>query len=256
MTPLEMKIASELGLDYYSDNSAKQYEIDATWRLWHLRKPVIVPYYAVMTPEQQKLYGTAYSGGLTKYGRELFNKQPTYTVMAPINHIKLYAEGIPISYPDRESTVEIYEDIYRHMELWSRVTSTSLNRRHNHPPLEEFEIMMEYADRLKVFVEQFDVMNSKPVELDPIQRVIGLNGFIPTNSAAVDALRYLEGIGIKRTPRNDNMRHITGYRDNETYGGVSRFNNPITRNLSPMSRGEHGAYGNSIDDLSAGEIER
>lgn len=241
-----MKIAEELG--YRSSNIRKeeQYETDATWRLWNLRTPVIVPYYALMSPEKQKLYGVAYSEGLTKYGRELFNKQPKFTMMAPINHVKLYLEGIPIAYPNREATVGIYEDIYQHMDLWNQVTNQTLNRRSNAPPLEEFEALMEYADRLKIYVDQYDRMNGDVSALTPIQRATGVSGFVVENAKGLAALHYLQNLGIQRTSRNDNMRHITGY---DAKSQVQRHTTPATNNTSMRH------YGGALDDDMPSDLE-
>lgn len=130
-------------------------ELQATYRLWHKRIRVLVPRYASLTPEQLKYYGTCYSDGLSKEERSQYNSDSVYMWMSPIRQIALYAEGIPISYPNRMIAISIYQDIKQHIQNWNDLISRSLNSRYKAPPVEDFELMLEFAENLEAYLEYY-----------------------------------------------------------------------------------------------------
>lgn len=133
----------------------RRWELLATKRLWHKRYRIMIPRYAALTPEQLEMYGTCYNSGMTKDERTSYNKDLTLTWMSPIRQIALYSEGIPIAYPNRMKAIEIYKDIQLHVSNWKDLLGRSLNRRIVAPPMEDFDLMLEFAENLEAYLEYY-----------------------------------------------------------------------------------------------------
>jgi len=128
-------------------------QLQSTHKLFHERMQVMVPAYAAQSVEKHKLYGTVYNEGSTKEERDQYNRSMVKVWMAPIRHIILYSEGVPIAYPSRERAARIYFYIKDHVKTWNDLLSTSMNLRAVAPPLDDFELMLEFAENLDQFLE-------------------------------------------------------------------------------------------------------
>lgn len=138
-------------IDYYHElDFIKQ--LRCTHKLFHERVQVIVPFYAAHSPEDVKLYGMAYTSGLTADERMIQNKELVKTWKAPIQHIRMYADGIPIFYPNKKRAANIFFYINAHIKTWREILGSSMNMRANAPPVEDFDIMLEFANNLEQFL--------------------------------------------------------------------------------------------------------
>lgn len=136
-------------------------QLKSTHKLWHERTPVIVPRYAAFTVESVKLYGMAYSEGQTKEERSNYNKEMVKVYMAPIRHVMLYDQGIPIAYPSRERAALIYFHIKNHVRTWSELLGSGMNVRSKAPPPEDFELLLDFAQNLEKFLKFYYRANTK-----------------------------------------------------------------------------------------------
>ncbi len=127
-------------------------QLKSTHQLWHERCEVIVPVYAAHDPEDIKLYGMVYNSGSTKEERDQYNRSMVKIWAAPIRHIRLYSEGVPLAYPNRARAAKIYFHIKNHVATWSQLIGGSMNMRTKTPPMEDFELMLEFAQNLEQFL--------------------------------------------------------------------------------------------------------
>lgn len=137
--------------DFY-DNLDFIKQLRCTHKLFHERVQVIVPFYAAHSPEDIKLYGMAYNTGMTDEERMIHNKELVKVWKAPIQHIRLYGEGVPIFYPSRQKAANIFFYINAHVKTWRGILGESMNYRSSAPPVEDFDIMMEFANNLEQFL--------------------------------------------------------------------------------------------------------
>lgn len=127
-------------------------QLRSSHKLWHERCEVIVPVYAAHDPEDIKRRGMTYNTGSTKEERDNYNRSMVKIWAAPIRHIRLYAEGVPIAYPNRARAARIYFHIKNHVATWSMLLGESMNMRSKSPPMEDFDIMLEFAQNLEQFL--------------------------------------------------------------------------------------------------------
>lgn len=181
-------------------------QLESTHKLWHERMEVIVPVYAAHTPENIKLYGMAYNTGSTKEERDAYNRSMVKVWMAPIRHIKLYSEGVPIAYPSRERAAKIYFHIKNHVKTWSDLMATSMNMRTKAPPMEDFDIMLEFAQNLEQFLTfYYNSVNGGNVFKRPgMNRFAENEGRFHLQDSTYSKLRDgIFGMMTNRTERND-----------------------------------------------------
>lgn len=188
-------------------------DLQATHRLWHKRMRVLVPRYATLTPEQIKMYGTCYSTALTKEDRTEYNQEMVYFWMSPIRQILMYAEGIPIAYPNRMLAIEVYQDIKLHVSNWSKLLTRSLNRRVNAPPVEDFDLMLEFAENLEAYLEYY-YHHTRSKEFEPFHKRT-MNRFVNTD-------RYMHREDSTYTKLRNGIYGFTGER-------VPRKETPVQR---------------------------
>lgn len=153
MQSLTQKFRDKNGFSLHDEIFIDQ--LKATERIWFNRMRIFVPKYAAHDPEYIKRYGTHYSTGQTREERDKINKASVPVYMAPIRHIKLFSEGIPIAYPDREKAIGVYKDIQAHLKTWDQILGTSMNARSNAPDMDDFEIMHEFAQTLEQFLDYY-----------------------------------------------------------------------------------------------------
>lgn len=190
---------------------ARKYELEATYRLWHKRIRVYLPMYATLSPLQLKYYGTAYNAGMTQDERDTANREMTLQWMSPIRQIALYAEGIPIAYPDRITAAKVYQDIKMHVQNWTDLGHGSLNQRADMPSVEDFELMLEFAENLECYLDHY-YRHLKAKDFTPFRKVT-MNRFInsdrymlredSTYSKLRNGIYTFQG---ERTSRRDDIR--------------------------------------------------
>lgn len=127
-------------------------QLKSTHKLWHERCEVIVPVYAAYDPADIKLRGMTYNTGSTKEERDNYNRSMVKIWAAPIRHIRLYSDGVPIAYPNRARAARIYFHIKNHVATWSTLLGESMNMRAKAPPMEDFDTMLEFAQNLEQFL--------------------------------------------------------------------------------------------------------
>ena len=183
----------------------------ATERIWNKRIRVLVPRYAALTPEQIKMYGSCYSTGFTNDERDAYNKELVYVWMSANRQIELYREGIAIAYPNRMLAIEVYKDIKQHVKNWSELLGKSLNTRKKAPPVEDFDLMLEFAENLERYLEYY-YHNIKSKDFEPflkrtINRFVNQDRYLHREDSTYSRLR----IGIysfmgDRVPRKETVR--------------------------------------------------
>lgn len=186
-------------------------ELEATYRLWHKRIRVFLPQYATLTPEQLKYYGTAYNSGLSKEERDRMNREMTSQHMSVIRMIALYAEGIPMAFPDRMIAVGVYKDIKTHTQTWMELGQGSLNQRSDMPPVEDFDLMLEFAEHLECYLDYY-YRNIQSKDFTPFRKVT-MNRFINSDKymhreeSTYNKLRTgIYSYQTDRTSRRDDIR--------------------------------------------------
>lgn len=154
-------------------------DLMASHRIWHKRIRVLVPRYAALTPTQLQYYGTCYSEGFTKEERNTYNTDVVYMWMSTNRQIELYSEGIPIAYPNRMIAISVYQDIKQHIQNWSELLTRSLNKRTKAPPVEDFDLMLEFAENLEVYLDYY-YHHIKSKDFEPFHKRT-MNRFVNTD---------------------------------------------------------------------------
>ena len=183
----------------------------ATERIWNKRIRVLVPRYAALTPEQIKMYGSCYSTGFTNDERDAYNKELVYVWMSANRQIELYREGIAIAYPNRMLAIEVYKDIKQHVKNWSELLGKSLNTRKKAPPVEDFDLMLEFAENLERYLEYY-YHNIKSKDFEPflkrtINRFVNQDRYLHREDSTYSKLRTgIYSFMGDRVPRKETVR--------------------------------------------------
>ena len=213
--------SDRIDLDKWDNVSPERLEqLRSTHKLWHERTEVMVPLYAAHTPESIKLYGMAYTEGLTNEERAAQNNSMVKTWMAPIRHIRLFHEGVPIAYPNRARAAKIYFYIKNHIATWSELLQGSMNARSKAPPMEDFDMMLEFAENL----EKFLVFYYNSDKSDAVFSKANMNRFAQGEGryfnpeSTYSKLREgVFGLMTNRTDRNDSPNaKMTGLQVNQS----------------------------------------
>lgn len=186
-------------------------ELEATYRIWHRRIRVLLPRYATLTPAQLKMYGTAYNTGMTQDERDTSNREMTSMHMSINRQIELYNEGIPLAYPDRMIAVSVYQDIKQHVQNWTDLGFGSLNNRADMPDVEDFELMLEFAENLECYLDYY-YRNIKSKDFTPfhkrtMNRFINSDRYMMREDSTYSKLRGgIYTFQGERTARKDEIR--------------------------------------------------
>lgn len=189
----------------------EKYNLLATERIWHKRIRVLVPRYAALTPEQIKMYGSCYSTGFTNDERDAYNKELVYVWMSANRQIELYKEGIAIAYPNRMLAIEVYKDIKQHVKNWSDLLGKSLNTRKKAPPVEDFDLMLEFAENLERYLEYY-YHNIKSKDFEPflkrtMNRFVSQDRYLHREDSTYSRLRTgIYSFMSDRVPRKETVR--------------------------------------------------
>ncbi len=183
----------------------------ATERIWHKRIRVLVPRYAALSPEQIKMYGSCYSAGFISNERDAYNKELVYVWMSANRQIELYKEGIAIAYPNRMLAIEVYKDIKQHVKNWSDLLGKSLNTRKKAPPVEDFDLMLEFAENLERYLEYY-YHNIKSKDFEPflkrtMNRFVNQDRYLHRDDSTYSKLRTgIYSFMSDRVPRKETVR--------------------------------------------------
>ena len=186
-------------------------EIDATRRVWHNRMVVLIPRYAVLHPEFIKQRGVPYSTSMSEPDRVIWNKEMVKVRMSINRQIMLFSEGVPIAYPNRIKAVEAYLDVKQHVANWRILLKGSLNTRTKAPPMEDFDLMLEFAENLEQYLEYYwDKMTAEtftPFKRKTMNRFISNDNYIHAPNSTYNNIREgLYGAHTGRIERVDDQR--------------------------------------------------
>lgn len=211
MSTLSDKLKSKYKKDV---DEHRRLELEATHRLWHKRMMVYVPFYASQTPEQTRMYGNCYNTGMTKQERDNLHNEMVKMWMAPIRQISLYSQGIPIAYPNKMQAIDVYQDIKLHVGNWQEILGQSMNRRSMAPPMEDFELMLEFAENLEVYLEHYYYhlkdKSFTPFKQHTMNRFINSDRYMHRDDSTYSKLRTgIYSYQLDRKPRKDDIRQST-----------------------------------------------
>lgn len=131
------------------------WEIMATERVWKNRMVVLIPRFAVHTKEMLEQRGVPFNTSMSPATRDKWNKEMVKVRMSINRQIELYRDGIPIAYPNRIKAVEVYMDVKQHVSNWKILLKGSLNRRTQAPPMDDFDLMLEFAENLEKYLDYY-----------------------------------------------------------------------------------------------------
>ena len=190
---------------------ARKHELEATYRLWHKRVRVFLPQYATLTPKQLEYYGTTYNSGITTEERDAMNREMTSQHMSAIRMIALYADGIPLAFPDRMIAVSVYQDIKLHIQNWTDLTAGSLNRSSDMPSVEDFDLMLEFAENLECYLDYYyrniRARDFTPFRKTTMNRFINSDKYMHREDSTYTKLRTgIYSFQTERISRRDDIR--------------------------------------------------
>lgn len=197
-------------------------EIQCTEDIWKQRWVVLIPRYAVHTDEFIKQRGIPYSSSMSPETRIEWNKEMVRARMSINRQIALYDKGIPIAYPDRIKAAEVYLKIQQHVTNWKILISGSLNRRAKAPPMEDFDLMLEFAENLEQYLDHYyytlDTANYKPFQRQSMNRFVSNEGYSYRPDSKYNQLREgLIGFQSNRVERVDDRRAVVIEKDQSLY---------------------------------------
>lgn len=130
--------------------------LNASYRFCWCKSEVLLPFYAVGDYNKVSQRGVTYTQGISDEDRLTENKQIVRTFKAPINHVTLYGDGVPIAYPSREAAAKVFLDIEQHIANWVHLTNLGPNMRSRRPPEEDFDLLHEYMEMLHEYVLYYE----------------------------------------------------------------------------------------------------
>ena len=148
----------------YSEEDVES--LNASWRFTRLKSEVIVPRYAVRGQQYTSTFGTYYSSDSSPEEQVEISKVMVPTMLAPIQHVTLFGEGVSVAYPSRAAAAKVYMDMQQHVYNWDNVVRRSPNIRHKRPPVEDFELMYEYMEELEGYRDYHFSSEQRAYELN------------------------------------------------------------------------------------------
>ena len=220
----------------------RAYEVRATERLWLKRMEVFIPRFAVHTQEFIEQRGIPINSSMNEETREKWNKEMVKVRMSINRQIELYRNGIPIAYPNRMKAIEVYKDIKQHVNNWKILLKGSLNNRTKAPPMEDFDLMLEFAENLEKYLEYYynklTAQDITPFRRQTMNRFIPNDAYINAENSTYTNLRTeLYSVHGKRTERIDDSRRTVVEPDASHYQPIIEFDDSDADEAMAMIRG-------------------
>lgn len=197
-------------------------EIDATRRVWHNRMRVWIPRYALHTPEFIKERGIPFNTAMPIEDRDKWNKEMILVYMSINRQVQLYEAGVPIAYPNRMKAVAAYMDIKQHVRNWKLLLSGSMNRRSKAPPMEDFDLLLEFAENLEQYLDYYydkvDSTDLHAFKRQTMNRFVSNDKHIYREGSTYSNLRDgVYSVHTDRIARIDDRPHDSDYSTQTTH---------------------------------------